>query len=173
MSGGCGLALAPPANDKVDLAAPPKHCPGLRLHRDHAARLDGRRVGVADLAEAAVGASDRSLRGQRRLSLDVRHRTEAGRIDEHGNGVRNVPGRYQLWLTISVQVADRDRSRAPRLLRSSGYVVEPFLEPARPLLRSTESVPGLVSFPVATSGLPSPFRSPIATEPKPRSTLGR
>ena len=111
-----------------------------------------------DLPDAAVGARDRLLRGRQCLAHDVLHRAEARLVEEHGDAFPRCsrsPGR----LAVAVQVADRDRW-VPKLRFDSrpwpGSVPSP-------LLSSTVTVSASV-FAVARSGLPSPFRSPTATE---------
>jgi hypothetical protein len=79
-------------------------------------------------------------------------------VGEHGDGVRAEVRVRQVRLAVTVEVADRDRGRA-----RSGCVIALALETAVALLRSTATVLAL-PFAVARSGLPSLFRSPIATE---------
>ena len=73
--------------------------------------------------------------------------------------VRAVVRGRQVRLAVAVQVADRDRPGGAR----SGSRAWVGRLPS-PVFRSTETRAPRLSFAVARSGLPSPFRSPIATE---------
>ena len=122
--------------------------------------LTALRVGAADLPDAAIGARERPLRSRQRLPRDVLHRAEAGRVEEHGDGVR----------------VGSSRSPGPACRRRSGRRSRPSAGLAagsrsrawpgscrRPCSASTETRFSR-SIAVARSGLPSPFRSPIAIE---------